>query len=676
MRSKLRPYQSEALEWALKTANMRGGAVVSLPTGTGKTLVAIAFVERCLKRSSKALVLEPTRFLVEQTAKRFRYEGIDASMIHSGVKERDWSRKVIVTTPESALSYLRKRYGMLPRSRAVELASREFQIVVIDECHHTVGNDPFAQVMQYLHHSTKLGLSALIPRRRTGEITHYIGPIRRWDFSDLKGKGYEKPYMIAEVYEAPLRPIEEELYRRLYELWLSNPLVSNFAALALTTLSRDGCDALRDSANRPTTFAEFLLKNIPIASLPREPHKLAVLERVLEDYEGNYEKALVFVNRRCTAELLAQRFSHFNPVKVIGGREYADPKARKNLLEEARRPETRLIIATSAGDEGIDVPEVDLLIFWSHVSSPLRLYQRLGRGLRPALEEGKVKYAVFIVTPGTRDYDALPESLVALAREGVDVAGIFDDMSSSALGEGLMMAQKVREVSHQLGARGVGSEALVYSLSPRYASAKVEKKILRELEESVRVGAIFYFYDVSDVYSEIQSRAEMGDTEVYVLLGLNERRYAPLDELEDVMRSSPENFMDSPLCIDPVSSLEIREAGEDIVQWFKIEMYKLVTSGAKASRVASLFASLASECPTALVKWRFKVSSVLIPINDHPMRLTLAAEYGPYMAKNIKQIKAALYNTASLWNLISGLAVGSEGVSLCDRMVRITRARG
>lgn len=674
MRSKLRPYQIEALEWALRTASIRGGAVVSLPTGTGKTLVAVAFVEKCLKQRAKALVLEPTRFLVEQTAKRFRYEGIDATMIHSGVRERNWGHGVIVTTPESALSYLRKKYGVLPRPRAADLASREFQVVVVDECHHTVGNDPFAQVMQYLYNSTKLGLSALIPKRKTGEITYYIGPIRGWDFRDLEGKGYEKPYMIAEVYEAPLRPVEEKLYGKLYELWLSNPLVSNFAALALTTLSRDGCDALRDSAGRPTAFAEFLLKNVPIYALPQEPHKLAILERVLEDYEGNYEKALVFVNRRCTAELLARRFAHLNPVKVIGGREHADPKARKHVLEEARRPETRLIIATSAGDEGIDVPEVDLLVFWSHITSPLRLYQRLGRGLRPTLEEDKVKYAVFIVTPGTRDYDALPESLVALAREGVDVAGIFDDMSSSVLGEGLMMAQKVREISHQLGARGVGCEALVYSLSP-YHSARVERRIVKELEESVKLGALFYFYDVSDVYSEIQSKAEMGDAEVYVLLGLNGRKYASLDELEDVIRSSPENFMDSQLCIDPVSGLEVRGIDEDEVRRFKIEMYRLIVSGANASRIVDLFSSLASKCPTALVKWRFKVSSILLPINNHSMKLTLAAEYGPYMVRNLKQIRAALLNTASLWNLVSGLAMGSEGVTLCDRVIRMMRAK-
>jgi len=667
MRSKLRPYQREALEWALRVAELRGGAVVNLPTGTGKTLIGIAFAERFVRQGRRVLVLEPTRFLVEQTARRFRYEGFDVSMIHSGVRERDWSRPVVVTTPESALSYLSQKYGEGPR--AAEEASREFPVVVIDECHHTVGRDPFARVMLYLADSIKLGLSALVPRGRLEEISRYIGPIRRWDFAELQGKGYEKPYMIAEVYEAPFRPEEEELYAHFYRLWLEGGPSSHFAALALTTLSRDGSDALLDSAERPTAFASFLHSALPPVPIPPTPHKLLALESVLRDYEGNYEKALVFVNRRCTADLLASHFSHLNPVKIVGGREAADPEARRSLLEEARRPETKLIIATSAGDEGIDIPEVDLLIFWSHVSSPVRLYQRLGRALRPSPD--KIKYAVFIVTPGTRDYDALPESLVALAREGIDVTGIFDDVGSEILGEGILMAQRVKEVAQSLGVSGVTGELLLGTFA---GSARARRRVLRELEEGAKLGAIYYFYDVGEVYSQLQSQIEAGAGEVRIRLGPASRRYVAKDEAEEAARSHPESFSDSPLCIDPLRDLKVRGADEGAALAVRVELLRLISSSATPAEIAAALRALAEGSPTAMVRWRLRVDAARLPVDGREVSLALTADYGPFLARNVRQVEFALRNASALWRLVSSLAAGSEGLGFCDRLLRARQA--
>lgn len=665
MRSKLRPYQREALEWALRLAESRGGAVVNLPTGTGKTFVAVAFAEHYVKRGLRVLVLEPTRFLVEQTARRFKYEGLDASMIHSGVRERDWSRGIVVSTPESALSYLAQQYG--EPVRALELAVREFSVVIVDECHHTVGRDPFAVVMQYLQDSVKLGLSALIPRSRAAEIELYIGLIRKWDFRELEGKGYKKPYMIAEVYDAPLRLEEEQLYAKLYEEWLGSGLGSYFAALAMTMLSRDGSDALLDSAARPTALAEFLKPTALESLISPIPHKLSVLERVLRDHEGNFEKALVFVNRRCTADLLAERFRELRPVKIVGGRGASDPQARRSLLEEARRPETKLIVATSAGDEGIDVPEVDLLVFWSNVSSPLRLYQRLGRALRPA--PGKIKYAVFIATPGTREYDALPESLVALAREGVDALGIFNDVDSQLLGEGLVMARKVREVA-ALGARGVSDKELFSRLLP-FGSARAYRRLARELEEGARLGALTYYYDVNDVYSEVQSWIDAGVKEVYLKLSSRYRKYAPLSDVEGVARSYSESFPDASPCIDPLRDLKVKGVSERVVQGLRLTLLRLITSSASPRDFAEAIRELSEENPLASVKWRLRVDDAVIPVDSEALHLTLIADFGPYLARNAKQVEYAMRNTAALWRLISSLAKGSEGLGYCDRLLRV-----
>jgi len=56
-----RSYQSEAAEWALTKKQ----AVCCLPTGTGKTLVAVLWLKLLFEQDKieRALVLEPTRFL-------------------------------------------------------------------------------------------------------------------------------------------------------------------------------------------------------------------------------------------------------------------------------------------------------------------------------------------------------------------------------------------------------------------------------------------------------------------------------------------------------------------------------------------------------------------------------------------------------------------------------------
>lgn len=66
LRIEHRLYQSGATEWALA----KGQAVCSPPTGTGKTLVAVLWLKSLFEagKVKNALILEPTRLLVNQTS--------------------------------------------------------------------------------------------------------------------------------------------------------------------------------------------------------------------------------------------------------------------------------------------------------------------------------------------------------------------------------------------------------------------------------------------------------------------------------------------------------------------------------------------------------------------------------------------------------------------------------
>jgi len=73
-------------------------------------------------------------------------------------------------------------------------------------------------------------------------------------------------------------------------------------------------------------------------------------------------------------------------------------KVQHAILEEFRSGGFNCLIATSVAEEGLDIPKVDVVIFYEPIPSAIRTVQRRGRTGR--LEKGKV---IMLVTEGTRD---------------------------------------------------------------------------------------------------------------------------------------------------------------------------------------------------------------------------------------------------------------------------------
>jgi Fanconi anemia group M protein len=73
-------------------------------------------------------------------------------------------------------------------------------------------------------------------------------------------------------------------------------------------------------------------------------------------------------------------------------------KKQKQIIEEFREGGFNCLIATSVAEEGLDIPAVDLVIFYEPVPSAIRTVQRRGRTGRQ--EKGRV---IVLVTKKTRD---------------------------------------------------------------------------------------------------------------------------------------------------------------------------------------------------------------------------------------------------------------------------------
>jgi Fanconi anemia group M protein len=116
------------------------------------------------------------------------------------------------------------------------------------------------------------------------------------------------------------------------------------------------------------------------------------------------ERVIVFTESRDTAETLTEFLGeHFTTHKFVGqgdkeGSDGMTQKQQQETLDAFRRGEFEVLVSTSVAEEGLDVPEVDLVLFYEPVPKGIRAIQRKGRTGRQT--EGKVHV---LLAEDTRD---------------------------------------------------------------------------------------------------------------------------------------------------------------------------------------------------------------------------------------------------------------------------------
>ena len=131
-----------------------------------------------------------------------------------------------------------------------------------------------------------------------------------------------------------------------------------------------------------------------------------VRERIRRDEDS---RVIVFANYRDTVEALEAALSELEGVRAIqfigqsrrSGSGGLTAKQQISRLNEFREGGANVLVATSVGEEGLDIPSADLVIFYEPVSSEIRTIQRRGRTGRR--RQGEV---VVLVAEGTRDESA------------------------------------------------------------------------------------------------------------------------------------------------------------------------------------------------------------------------------------------------------------------------------
>jgi len=100
-------------------------------------------------------------------------------------------------------------------------------------------------------------------------------------------------------------------------------------------------------------------------------------------------------------------------------------KQQKKIIEEFSEGKINVLCATCIADEGLDIPEVNVVVFYEPVPSAIRTIQRAGRTAR--LMKGKL---IMLITKKTRDEAFFYVSKSREKKMKTAIESIKDDLSN------------------------------------------------------------------------------------------------------------------------------------------------------------------------------------------------------------------------------------------------------
>ncbi len=146
----LRNYQEKAITGLLSSHGLGNRKVIlQSATGSGKTVMASAIVQRAVKKGNKVLFLAHRRELISQCSNKMCLFGIEHGIIMAGQVAESWHSVQIASVDTLRARAITSKRMPLP----------EAQIVIIDECHRSLSNTYRKLIAEYPN-SFIIGLTA------------------------------------------------------------------------------------------------------------------------------------------------------------------------------------------------------------------------------------------------------------------------------------------------------------------------------------------------------------------------------------------------------------------------------------------------------------------------------------------------------------------------------------
>lgn len=453
---KLRPYQ-ELILGKIHNKN----SFVTLPTGTGKTIVAIALAGLKIDKG-KILIVAPTKPLVIQHEKSFKNFFTPTKEISSltgttpPLKRRElWNNsKIIIATPQTVESDLIKRY----------FEPTDFSLIVIDEAHRATGEYAYVWLAkQFQKHSLILALSAspasdkerleeikknlfvelfesisesdiniksFIPQKQTNKIfveipedykqlQKFLTKLLQKHATILHSRNFLKNSEPSKLRKGILLKMQRTLFGQQDKDVETYFAISEITVLiklmhlkeTLETQSfKTFIKAIEkiESQTKTTKASKKIVEDWDFKRIKAITSNLQEREmehpkftKILEFTKSKKEKIIIFANLRSTVEILVKHINAESPSKAkafVGQKDGMSQKKQIQTLEDFKDGKFNVLVATSVSEEGLHVENADIGIFFEPVPSALRTIQRRGR-----IGRVNIGQIYLLITKGTID---------------------------------------------------------------------------------------------------------------------------------------------------------------------------------------------------------------------------------------------------------------------------------
>lgn len=250
-------------------------------------------------------------------------------------------------------------------------------------CHH-LPSDKFKYIAMNSFAPKRMGLSATVVREDgkheelfplMGGIVYYKSP------SELAIRGYLAPYVIYPV-EVTLTPKEYEKYKELYKIY--RELASGEKFNVILEKAKSGDIRAQNALRVHSKLRQIVHK---------AENKKKAVEKIVKLELKRGSKIIIFTQYVDQAKELGKLL---NAPVLVGETE---TRKRQKILRDFKEGKTRVLVVTTVGDEGLDIPDANVGIIVTGTGSRRQFIQRLGRLLRPS--KGKEARLYEIVVRGT-----------------------------------------------------------------------------------------------------------------------------------------------------------------------------------------------------------------------------------------------------------------------------------